>query len=50
MLDMGYPAHLVDLLAKLYKSQKAAVRVAGEISEWFSIQKGVRRGGYNINV
>jgi len=44
MLDMGYPAHLVDLLAKLYKSQKAAVRVAGEISEWFSIQKGVRQG------
>ena len=25
MLDMGYPPHLVNLLAQLYKSQKAAV-------------------------
>lgn len=44
MLDMGYPPHLVNLLAQLYKSQKAAVRIAGEMSEWFSIQKGVRQG------
>lgn len=28
MLDMGYPPHLVNLLAKLYRNQKAAVRVA----------------------
>ena len=44
MLDMGYPPHLVNLLASLYKSQKACVRVAGVISEWFSVQKGVRQG------
>ena len=44
MLDMGYPPHLVSLLSKLYKSQKAAVRVAGVVSDWFKIGKGVRQG------
>ena len=44
MLDMGYPAHLVSLLAHLYKSQKASIRVAGTISDWFKVQKGVRQG------
>ena len=44
MLDMGYPPHLVNLLAKLYKNQKAAVRVAGVVSDWFRIGKGVRQG------
>lgn len=44
MLEMGYPSHLVNLLANLYKGQKAAVRIAGELSEWFGIHKGVRQG------
>jgi len=44
MLDMGFPPHLVQLLSNLYRSQKASVRIAGVISEWFSIQKGVRQG------
>ena len=45
MLDMGYPTHLVNLLANLYKSQKASVWIAGVMSEWFSIRKGgVRQG------
>ena len=44
MLDMGYPPHLVNLLANLYKSQRASVRIAGVMSEWFSIRKGVRQG------
>src|SRR6201996_8833373 len=43
MLDMGYSPHLVNLLASLYKSQKASVRIAGVMSEWFSIRKGVRQ-------
>lgn len=44
MLDMGFPPHLVQLLANLYKSQKACVKVAGVMSEWLSIRKGVRQG------
>ena len=44
MLDMGYPAHLVDLLMNLYKKQFAKVRVAGTLSEWFRVRKGVRQG------
>lgn len=44
MLDMGYPPHLVDLLAKLYNNQKASVRIAGVVSDWFRIRKGVRQG------
>ena len=42
MLEMGFPAHLVDLVGKLYRGQKAAVRVASVLSDWFSISKGVR--------
>ena len=44
MLDMGFPPHLVQLLSSLYKNQKACVRIAGVLSDWFSIQKGVRQG------
>ncbi len=44
MLDMGYPAHLVQLLSNLYKKQKAAVKVAQTVSEWFQVKKGVRQG------
>jgi len=32
MMDMGYPLHLIDLLAKLYKKQLAKVKVAGTLS------------------
>jgi len=46
MMDMGYPIglHLIDLLAKLYKKQLAKVKVAGTLSEWFRVEKGVRQG------
>ena len=47
MMDMGYPIHLIDLLgllAKLYKKQLAKVTVAGTLSEWFRVKKGVRQG------
>jgi len=35
---MGYHLHLIDLLAKLYWKQ---LKVAGTLSEWFSVKKGV---------
>ena len=41
---MGYPLHLIDLLAKLYRKQLAKVKVAGTLSEWFPVQKGVGQG------
>ena len=44
MLDMGYSPHLVQLLSNLYRNQKAAVRVAQVVSEWFQVRKGVRQG------
>jgi len=44
MMDMGYPLHLIDLLAKLYSKQLAKVKVAGTLSEWFPVKKGVRQG------
>ena len=44
MLKMGFPAHLVSLIAGLYENQKATVRWNGEHSEYFNISKGVRQG------
>jgi len=41
MMDMGYPLHLIDLLAKLCRKQLAKVKVAGTLSEWFPVKKGV---------
>ena len=43
MMDMGYPLHLIDLLAKLYRKQLAKVKVAGTLSEWFPVKKGELR-------
>jgi len=34
-MDMGYPLHLIDSLAKLYRKQLAKVKVAGILSKWF---------------
>jgi len=44
MMDMGYPLHLIDLLAKLFEKQLAKVKVAGTLSELFRVTKGVRQG------
>jgi len=44
MMDMGYPLHLIDSLAKLYRKELAKVKVAGTLSEWFRVKKGVRQG------
>ena len=41
MTDMGYPLHLIDLLVKLYRKQLATIKVAGTLSEWFCVKKGV---------
>ena len=45
MMDMEYPLHLIDLLAKLYRKQLAKVKVVGTLSEWFCVKKGVRQDG-----
>ena len=44
MMDMRYPLHFIDLLEKLYRKQLAKVKVAGTLSEWFRVKKGVRQG------
>jgi len=44
MMDIGYPLHLIDMLAKLYWKQLAKVKVAGTLSEWFRVKKVVRQG------
>jgi len=49
-MDMGYPLHLIDLLDKLYKKQLAKVKVAGTLSKWFRVKKGVRQGGFFLSV
>ena len=40
MMDMGYPIHLIDLLAKLYKKQLANVKVAEHYQNGFVLRKG----------
>jgi len=44
MMDMGYPSHLIDLLAKLYRKQITKFKVAETVSEWLRVKKGVRQG------
>jgi hypothetical protein len=44
MKEMGFPKHLIHLLESLYHDQQAAIRIAGETSDWFEVQKGVRQG------
>ena len=43
MKNVGYPPHLIHLLAELYQQQKAKVKVTGAVSEIFHINKGVRQ-------
>jgi len=43
-MDAGYPLHLIGLLAKLCRKRLDKVKVAGTLSEWFPVKKGVRRG------
>jgi len=39
MMDMGYPVHLIDLLAKLYRKQLSKVKVAGTHQNSFMLRK-----------
>jgi hypothetical protein len=42
MKIMGFPTHVIHLIESLYHDQKAAIRIDGETTEWFEVQKGVR--------
>ena len=44
LVEMGFPRHLVSLIANLYEDQKATIRWNGEHCEYFGIEKGVRQG------
>ena len=44
MMTMGFPKHLVALIAGLYYNQKATIRWNEEHCENFNISKGVRQG------
>ena len=44
MIKMGFPRHLVALMAGLYRLQPATIRFAGWKSKFFDIKKGVRQG------
>ena len=43
-MDMWNPLHLINLLMRLYEMQLARVKVAGTLSEWFRVNRGVRQG------
>ena len=42
--EMEIPDHLTCLLGNLYASQEAIVRTGHGTTDWFQIEKGVRRG------
>ena len=44
MLQLGFPRHLVSLIAGLYQDQKATIRWNGDHCEYVDIKKGVRQG------
>jgi len=45
MMDIVYPLHMIDLLAKLYtRNGSHKVEVPATLSEWFRVRKGVRQG------
>ena len=44
MVKMGFPKHLISLIASLYKDQKATIRWNSRKCELFNIHKGVRQG------
>ena len=44
MVKMGFPGHLVSLVASLYTDQQATIRWNGQNCDFFNIKKGVRQG------
>ena len=43
MKKMGVNEQIMSPIRKLYRNREAAVRVESELSEWFSIKKGVQQ-------
>ena len=46
--EMGISDHLICLLRNLYACQEATVRIGHEKTDWFQIEKGVRRSLFNL--
>ena len=44
MEHMGFPAHIIQLVANLYKEQESVARTTNGDSDWFTIERGVRQG------
>ncbi|GFR82404.1 endonuclease-reverse transcriptase [Elysia marginata] len=44
MTEMGFPQHLISMIASLYHNQKATIRWNNANCEPFNIEKGVRQG------
>jgi len=44
MKHCGVPEELVVLIEDIYSKSRSAVRVAGELTDWFQIKVGVRQG------
>ena len=44
MAFFGYPTKIIRLLQALYKQSQSAVRVNGELTDWFTTAVGVRQG------
>ena len=44
MVEMGFPAHIIQLIEGRYDNQKAVVRTNYGLTKFFHIGKGVRQG------
>ena len=44
MEQIGFPVHIIQLVANLYKEQQSVVRTTNGDTEWFKIERGVRQG------
>ena len=50
MRSMEFPAHVVDLIGRLYKDQESAVRTSRDDSEWSNIGRGVKQGASFLHI
>ena len=44
MEQMGFPVHIIHLVAKLYKKQESVLPMTNGDTNWFKIERGVRQG------
>ena len=44
MAQIGFPVHIIQLVANLYNEQESVVRTTNGDTEWFNIERGVRQG------